>query len=76
MPGNGAKASYNKTARRVGSAPGRSSGLGELSVRFAPLDAGHRWVARSLSALPMTSTELMLIAALAIIGLSKRPKAG
>ncbi len=36
----------------------------------------HSSVRRSRSALPITDTELKLIAALAIIGLSSRPKAG
>ena len=63
--------------QRIGLAryPGGGSGWGIIG-QICAIDAGHRWVARSLSALPMTSTELMLIAALAIIGLSNSPKAG
>ena len=36
----------------------------------------HRFIFRSRKALPMTETELMLIAAPAIIGLSSKPKNG
>jgi hypothetical protein len=37
---------------------------------------GYNLVARSLSALPITETELKLMAAAAIIGLRSSPKAG
>ncbi len=39
-------------------------------------DRGYRLTRRSRRALPITETELKLIAAAAIMGLSKRPKAG
>jgi len=47
--------------------PGERLGVGSMF---------HSFIFRSRSALPMTETELMLIAAPAIIGLSSKPKNG
>jgi hypothetical protein len=55
-----------------------SQGCSDLSFGLAVVEdvAPHSRVKRSRSALPMTETELKLIAAAATIGLSSRPKAG
>ena len=47
-----------------------------LLVFFSAKDSHHIWIARSLSALLTTDTELKLMAAAAIIGESSSPKTG
>jgi hypothetical protein len=54
--------------------PPASGGRGDFLVGVSIHH--HKRARRKRSAFVITSTELMLIAALAIIGLSNRPKAG
>src|SRR5690349_5724916 len=58
------------------SRPEEPSAARDCFAALAMTACPYRCTLRRRSALPMTSTELALIAALAIIGLSKRPNAG
>ena len=59
---------------RRGVDPRRSGNEGDHAERDKP--PSHRVTVRRRNALPMTRTELRLIAALAMIGLSRMPQEG
>ena len=58
----------------------KSFAASTVTIEGKPADgqilAGHSRTKRSRNALPMTDTELKLMAAAAMIGLSRTPKAG
>jgi len=65
----------NKDGFHNGVHPARGRPLADQTL-FDKMRHGHNSSFRNRSALPITDTELRLIAAAAIIGLSSRPKNG